>query len=222
MLIDFSQCSKLIEILHGDSVKKVYHVGAHIGEEASIYEANGVEQVIWFEANDSLIPTLNWNIQKYNMNQLIIPYALFDENKTMKFNITNNMQSSSLFDLDKHLLYYPQITVSEVKMVQAYRLDALINVTPRYLPWSDFDFINIDTQGAELAVLKGLGSYIDQPSIKGIYIEVNFESLYKEIPLITEIDQFLLLHRFHRMITKSTKDGWGDALYLKDIVSNLE
>lgn len=217
MLIDFSQCNRLIEILHGIPVKKIYHIGAHVGEEASIYSDNKVEQVVWFEANESLLPALSKNISKYNMKQFIAPYALFDENKALKFNVTNNFQSSSIFELDKHAIYYPQIVVNEVKDIMAYRLDSLIEVEPCYLPWFDFDFINIDTQGAELAVLKGLGKYISQPSIKGIFLEVNSEPLYKGIPLISEIDAFLSRQSFYRILTKWTNDGWGDAFYIKSI-----
>jgi FkbM family methyltransferase len=219
MLIDFARCNKLIEALHGKFVRKIFHVGAHVGEEAAIYAANGVDQVIWFEANEALLHSLNQNICGFDMNQFVVPYALFDETKTLKFNITNNYQSSSVFALGKHAEYYPQIVVNEVREVQAFRLDSLIEVKPSYLPWWDFDFINIDTQGAELAVLKGLGKYIDQVSIKGVFLEVNSEMLYEGIPLVPEIDGFLSEHGFIRVLTAWTKDGWGDALYLKALTN---
>ncbi|MBF0329837.1 MAG: FkbM family methyltransferase [Nitrospirae bacterium] len=217
MLIDFSKCNRLIGALYSKPVKKIYHVGAHIGEEAFIYAANKVEKVVWFEANDSLLQSLSENISKYDIEQFIVPYALFDENKVLKLNVTNNFQSSSVFELDRHSAYYPQIIVSEIKEVQAYRLDSLIEAKQCHLPWIDFDFINIDTQGSELAVLKGLGNYISQQSLKGIFLEVNSESLYKGIPLVSEIDEFLARHSFFRVLTNWTKEGWGDAFYLKSV-----
>jgi hypothetical protein len=58
MLIDFNLCTKLIELTHGARVRKVYHIGAHEGEEASIYAQNMVSNVIWFEANVTLIEKL--------------------------------------------------------------------------------------------------------------------------------------------------------------------
>lgn len=219
MLIEFSKCNSLIESLHGARVKKIFHVGAHIGEEAGVYAQNHVESVIWFEANTDLIPILNANISVYAMNQMIAPFALFNENKVLQFNITNNFQSSSFFDLEKHAEYYPQILVTGTKELQVFRLDSLIDVQPNCLPWHDFGFINIDTQGAELAVLQGLGKYIAMDSIKGIYLEVNSEPLYKDIPLVGEIDVFLDGFGFKRIITDWTDAGWGDALYVK-IVDN--
>jgi FkbM family methyltransferase len=215
MLIPFSQVKKLISICHNIEVKKIFHVGAHIGEEAVYYHEADVAEIIWFEANQSLLPLLSSNINKFNLKQVIIPYALWNYNTSLDFHITNNYQSSSFLELQEHLKYYPGIIVTETRKINAYRLDSLIDLKPSILPWSDFDFINIDTQGAELAILQGLGDYIKQGSIKGIYLEVNQEPLYKNIPMVHEIDQFLTQFCFFRILTKWTQEGWGDALYLK-------
>lgn len=220
MLIEFAQCNQLIRALHGAAVKNVCHVGAHVGEEAAAYASNQVEQVIWFEANETLLPRLSQNIAQFSgMQQFIAPYALFHENAQLDFHVTNNFQSSSLFEIDKHAQYYPGITVQETKPVQAYRLDSLFELQPPYLPWTDVEFMNIDTQGAELAVLKGMGRYLDQASMKGIYLEVNSESLYKGIPLLPEIDSFLAEHGYCRVRTAWTQQGWGDAFYIKALTS---
>jgi FkbM family methyltransferase len=218
MLIEFSRCNEIIRACHGAGVKKIFHVGAHTGEEALPYSRDGVEQVIWFEANHTLLPQLDDYIGQFSMQQTIIPYALWDKDETLTFNVTNNFQSSSFFELETHATHYPDIVVTETKQIQAFRLDNLIEMEPGYLPFADFDFINIDTQGAELAVLKGLGRHIGQPSIKGIYLEVNAEPLYKGIPLVAEIDDYLGGHGYCRIVTKWTKAGWGDALYLKSVV----
>jgi hypothetical protein len=112
--------------------------------------------------------------------------------------------------LERHAKYYPNIKVIEQKQVMACRLDCLDN-----LAFYDFEFINIDTQGAELAILKGMGGLILSPSIKGIYLEVNKEALYKDIPLVDEIDEYLINYGFIRVLSKWTNEGWGDALYVQ-------
>jgi FkbM family methyltransferase len=217
MLIEFSQCKELINICHKIEIRKVFHVGAHEGEEASIYFKNNVTHIIWFEANQDLIPQLKKQIDLIKIDQTIVPCALWDSNASLEFNITNNPQSSSLFKLDKHSDYYPNIFVNEVRNVTTYRLDDLINRTPKLLPWTDFQFLNIDTQGAELNILKGLGKFINSPSLKGIYLEVNSQSLYKGIPMINDIDSYLNHYGFFRVLTKWwNSDGWGDAFYLKE------
>ncbi len=215
MLLEFSQCNQLIETLWGSRVAKVLHVGAHHGEEAAIYAAHGVQSVMWFEANAALIPTLEANLAQYAMQQYVFAHPLLDENRVVQFHITNNSQASSVFALDRVSHFYPQIVEQEVRDVQAYRLDSLMAGTPSHLPWTDPDFINIDTQGAELPILQGMGTYIDQPSLKGIYLEVNSETLYKGAPVVTEIDAFLAQHGFSRVMTHWTNAAWGDAFYLK-------
>jgi FkbM family methyltransferase len=215
MLIDYKNCVELIRACHDMTPNKILHIGAHTGEEAGPYQANGAEHVIWFEANESLIPALQAHLQTVPLNQQIIPAALWDSDTKLKFKITNNPQSSSFFDLEDHAKFYPQITVSEEREIQAYRLESLLDATPRQMMFSDFEFINIDTQGAELAILKGMGKYLHQPSVKAIYLEINRQELYKEIPLVAEIDAFLEPHNFYRIKSKWTTEGWGDAIYIR-------
>jgi len=215
MLIHYKTCVEIMTACHGSAPTKVLHIGAHAGEEASFYSQQGVQEVIWFEANESLIPQLKKNVSAYAMRQQIVPVALWSSNETLRFNITNNVQSSSVFELNTHSTHYPGIRVTEVKKVKAYRLEGLTGLREPLLNFTDFEFVNIDTQGAELAILKGFGSLIDQPSIKGIYLEVNREKLYKEIPLIEEIDEFMASHKLHRIISCWTNAGWGDAFYLR-------
>ena len=217
MLIEFSKCNRIIQACHGSGIESVLHVGAHTGEEAAQYSADGVKRVIWFEANKELLPALQDNIRNYAMEQTIVPCALWDKNETLNFNVTNNFQSSSFFDLQTHARHYPDIVVTSKKQVRAFRLESLIEAKPCRLPFTDFGFINIDTQGAELAVLKGMGRHLSEPSIKGIYLEVNHEPLYKGIPLIPDIDDYLYEFDFMRVVTRWTKAGWGDAFYLKTI-----
>lgn len=216
MLIELSQCLNLIYACHNVNTKKIFHVGAHEGEEAVAYYQNGVSHVIWFEANLELIPNLKKNIDLVKMDQTIVPCALWESKSSLTFNITNNSQSSSFFALDKHLDYYPNIIVQERRDMQTFRLDDLMTRDPQLLPWTDLQFLNIDTQGAELSILKGLGGLITNPTLKGIYLEVNSRPLYKNIPLIEDIDSYLNKYGFFRVLTKWwNDDGWGDAFYLK-------
>ncbi|WP_198266397.1 FkbM family methyltransferase [sulfur-oxidizing endosymbiont of Gigantopelta aegis] len=217
MLINFTRCSEVMSCLYGRKATKVYHIGAHIGEEATAYHENGVTDVCWFEANPQIIPQLQAAINTVDMKQTIVPYALWNKNEKIKLNISSNFQSSSVFEFDKHQDYYPNIVYTDAIEMDAFRLDSFISLADSPLPFADFDFINLDTQGAEFAILEGLGEYIKSPSLMGIYVEVNRETLYKDIPLIDELDRFLEGHGFIRLQTAWTNAGWGDALYVRKI-----
>jgi len=56
------------------------------------------------------------------------------------------------------------------------------------------DFIKLDTQGAELKILKGAGRYLD--ALVGIEIEVEFTPIYQNQPLFHNVDSLLRSNGF--------------------------
>lgn len=218
MLIPYKECSEIIRAIFGIEPRKVLHIGAHIGEEASDYVKNNVEYILWFEANNLLTTKLEENLAGQKAHHKICPIALWDTNTELDFHITNNIQSSSLLRLKEHSKFYPNIIVNETKRIKVYRLDTIFQIYRDLEMFSDFNFINIDTQGAELMILRGMGSYLTQGSVKAIYLEVNKEELYENIPLVDEIDNFLTDFKFYRLKTRWTESGWGDALYIRSQV----
>jgi hypothetical protein len=77
-----------------------------------------------------------------------------------------------------------------------------------------FDFLNVDVQGAELFVLRGMGELINQ--FKWVYLEVNKAHLYVGCPLVEELDQYLANFGLVRVETMwAGNTNWGDALWVK-------
>ncbi len=76
------------------------------------------------------------------------------------------------------------------------------------------NFWNFDIQGAELMALKGAAESLQH--VDALYLEVNEKELYVGCGLIDEIDAFLQVRQFKRVITEMTVHGWGDALYVKE------
>lgn len=217
MLINYGECCKLFFTLYGMHPKNILHVGAHVGEEYKQYHKYGARKIIWVEANYNLIPQLKKNIGKFTfrkITQQIISTALFDQNIEIQFNLTNDTQCSSIFELGDHLSYYPNIKKIDSIKLTTERLDEIFKFKSDII-FNDPDFINIDTQGSELNILRGCGDLLYNQSLRGIYIEVNKEYLYKDIHLVDEIDNYLSSFGFVRLITNWTSNGWGDALYLR-------
>jgi FkbM family methyltransferase len=188
------------------------HVGAHLAEEYQEYkDQNWIDKfskrAIWVEAQPDLASKLQESLDK--SENLVYNFAVWEENgKSLEFNIANNSQSSSLFELSKHAEIYPQIKYVERIMVETIRLETLLGMTEL-----EPDFLNLDIQGAELIALKSLGSRIN--NFKWIYTEVNKEYVYKGCALVSEIDEFLASANFTRVATRWVKGkGWGDALYI--------
>lgn len=206
MLIDFRTLWPKWGILP----KGVCHIGGNRGEEYSVYMELGVKNQVWFEANPEIFPRLQETIFG-NIDARAYNFCIGDENKEVVLHVSNNdSQSSSILELGTHKISHPEVYYIKDIKVNMYRLDRLfqdgMNIT--------FDFLNIDVQGAELKVLKGMGDMLHQ--IKWAYLEVNKEPLYVDCALVEEIDEYISKFGFERVETMwCGNTGWGDACYIK-------
>ncbi len=188
--------------------KGIIHVGAHTAEELDAYNERGIKHVIWIEANPSLIPQLVKKVDKFGHK--VICEAVNDiDDQVVKFNITNNVQSSSLLELGTHKVEHPHIFVEKTIQVRTRRLDTIINESK--VDMTQYDFLNLDIQGVELNAIKSLGIYLDQ--IKYIYTEVNKAQLYDGCNLVDDMTNFLSSKGFKLITISWTQYGWGDAFY---------
>ena len=120
--------------------------------------------------------------------------------------------SSSLLEMGSHKEKYPGSESTETAEVDLVSTDDWIedNIADR----RDFNILNIDVQGYELEVLKGLKKQLK--FVSAIYTEINYEYLYKESALVDEIDEFLATYGFRRVATEAVKGmGWGEGLYIR-------
>ncbi len=194
----------------------ILHVGAHKAEELQEYEANkfcGKGKIYWVEGQTDLFNELSSRLDR-ERNVVIQAYAWNLNNEEITFNVTNKTASSSLFNLDQHLVKYPEIYVKEKIKIYTSRLDAVLPKDAK------FDYVALDIQGSELKALEGLGRLLDQ--VKWIYTEVSRERLYENAPLLRDMDDFLFQKGFKRRFTAwDRKANWGDALYIhKSIFKN--
>jgi FkbM family methyltransferase len=203
MLLNFSDLYKKYDM----NIKGVIHIGAHHGEEVSVYISNGIKNIVLFEPIEYNFDIIENNVKNYIANIIGHQVALGNENKIVDMYLSSNKyESSSILKPKKHLELYPDITFTETKRVEVKKLDDY--------NYTKYNFLNIDVQGYELEVLKGSENtlkYIDY-----IYCEVNRGEVYENNAYIEDIDEFLSNHSFERVETNWWEDhDWGDALYIK-------
>ena len=190
----------------------ILHVGAHEGEEMEDYAQAGwgMTRTAWVEANPEKVRQFSAQLPEGERQvHCLLEGLAWDINADdVPFFVASNSQASSGLTMTGHLLEYPGIRVDQEILVKARRLETLI---PEGFP--PIDFVNLDVQGSELRVLKGLGSRIDD--VSAIYSEVNVKELYSGCALLEELDRWLLDRGFVRVDWELTKAGWGDALYLR-------
>lgn len=198
------------------NIKGIIHIGACRGEEIFSYYRNGIKKVVLIEANSNLITGLKFKRFIYNkllnMDIEIENFAASNEiGKKIKLYIANNTQSSSILKLGKHSDLYPE--VKYIKEIDIFT-DTINNIFEKKYNIDEYNFMNLDIQGAELLALKGSDKILNH--IDAIYTEVNLDEIYLNCVKIDELDKYLENFGFHRVLLETPdSDLWGDALYLK-------
>ena len=133
--------------------------------------------------DDVLIEPINSEAKKLENNKFIINKGLWSSKTKKKLYILDNrlgsssMYEPSIINFDLHNIRekkYSDYQVTRSIEVECDTLNSqLESINIRHL-----DYLKIDTQGAELEVLKGLGNY--RPIF--IKIEVHFFSMYRNVP----------------------------------------
>lgn len=159
------------------------------------------------------------------------PIALGRKMETRHLYVTGNPACTSLLKpngefMDSFLDCAQQLEVLHTLEVETESLD-------RFLPTKGLtyvDFIDLDTQGAELEILQGAESFLSN-SVLGLSIEVEFSSIYVEQPLFSQVDAFLrqfdfmlfdlLRYRYRRQnyprdLNTRGQVLYGKAIYLRD------
>ncbi len=186
--------------------KGILHVGAHECEELKNYEIYiSRDKILWIEA----LPNKVEKNKQVFQNLLIEEEVVSDKEEIVKFNISNNGQSSSILEFGSHSINHP--TVWYIGSFKA-NTKLLKDILPKYN--INYNFLNLDIQGAELKALKGMEEYLKD--VDYIYTEVNEDYVYKECALITELDEYLIKFGLHRVETKWYGNAkWGDAFYIR-------
>jgi FkbM family methyltransferase len=191
-------------------VKNIVHIGAHRGQEVDSYKRNFPHSKIYlFEPQKKLFNFLENNYGQDD-NISLFNYGLGSKNMNKEMYISNNDgQSSSFLKPSNHLLEHPNVKFEKALTKLEIKIFDELEIR-------DIDFLNIDTQGYELEVLKGSKISLAN-DVKYIILEVNKKELYNGCPLVADIDRFLSIYNFVRTDTYYWLDkySWGDAFYIK-------
>lgn len=209
MLISFEEINKIL-LSKKININGSFHIGAHECEELQFYNELGLkaEDVVWIDAIPSKV-TEATNKGIPNVYNAVIT----DKNdEEIIFNISNNVQSSSVLEFGTHSQEHPWVVYVDKIKQKTITIDTFFE--RNNIDASKYNFWNFDIQGAELMALKGATNSIKYA--KALYLEVNEKELYKNCGLITDIDNFLSQYNFKRVLTNMTIHGWGDALYILD------
>lgn len=191
-------------------ISGVLHLGAHIGEEAAAYNAAGIHNVLWVEANPKLMGKLHTEVSRFNQRYV---NACVDDvsGQESVLHVTNNIMSSSVLPFGTHADRAPKVVYTHDVPVTTVTVDDLCNQEN----FHTFNFLNSDLQGLELRAFTGAVQELTH--VDWIFTEINFDELYIGCARAWQLDEFLWGEGFYRAETWMAHGdvGWGDTLYVR-------
>jgi len=203
------------------NVTGVVHVGAHRGEEIFDYESMGAKKVIWVEPVPELFEEMKQFLTtaQCSVTSHAYEYAASNtDHNTVDFNLyfgpdakymSGNKGCSSLLKTSGRFESWSKGTIQ----VETITLDTLLEENK--FKFSEFQYLNMDVQGAELMVLQGANNLLSQ--VKYIATEATWDNpdyidntRYDELKLLLQSKGFVETE----MIPHG--DNWGDALFVKE------
>jgi FkbM family methyltransferase len=131
----------------------VIHVGAHTGQERDLYARHGLA-VLWIEPLEELFAELSRNIAPYPSQRAVLALVTDRDGVEHEFNVASNAgASSSILELGLHSEVWPEVRYVDTRRLISKTLPTLL--AEHGLDPSAYDAIVVDTQGADLLVLKG-------------------------------------------------------------------
>jgi FkbM family methyltransferase len=203
------------------NVNSVIHVGGHRGEEVFDYENLGAKKVIWIEPNPDVFKEMKVFLTnaKSEIESQAFEYAASNtDHETVDFNIyygpdagylRGNKGCSSLLTAKGRFEDWYVKTIQ----VETITLDTLI--LENNLNYEDFDILYMDTQGAELMVLQGSKTVLN--NVKYVITEATWDNPdYIDNVMYDELKSYLESLGFIEKELVHHDSNWGDVLFVKE------
>jgi FkbM family methyltransferase len=201
-------------------VDGVIHVGAHRGEEIFDYEKLNAKQVIWIEPNPEVFEELQIALERADsfIESHGFCVAASDVDSTdVDFHVCygpdagfmrGNKGCSSLLKPQGRFESWHRKTIK----VDTSRLDTLLE--ENNFNFGDFQLLDMDTQGAELMVLKGATKLLE--NVLYVTSEATWKNPdYVDNVMFDELESYLNSFGFQHVETFEHTSDWGDVLFVK-------
>jgi len=187
------------DLLKQGSLKGTWiDVGAHIGEVTLGYASSNPALTIYaFEPNLRAASSLFGRAPNY----IVIPIAVAENDGSSQFHLNSLEGASSLLAMDEEArrswIGGEALCEESVVSVPTIRLDTFMGI----MGIARVDFLKIDTQGNDLAVIRSAGQRIRDISKIMLEVDVTPKRLYQGSPSKHEILSFLGTAGF-RLVSK--------------------
>jgi FkbM family methyltransferase len=187
----------------------IIHVGANNAGEARFYDAYDKVPVAFFEPIPAVYERALKSTDRYPLQRVFHACCSDTDGEHVTFNVSSNRgMSSSMFPLGRHGEIVPGVTYVEKIEMTTSKAETILS---QHYRLDDFNLAVIDTQGADLLVLKGLGRYLDY--LDAVNIEVSDTPLYEGGATFDQIYRYLNKRGFALAMLHTTNTDWGNAFF---------
>ena len=169
------------------------HIGANDGQEAQGYFQKNIP-VLWIEADPNVFLRLQKTIEAFDNQKALC--ALVTDKDDVEYDFLRDQnncgQSSSIFDFHLHKKMFPKVIMGESLKLTGKTLPTILK--ENRIDIKDYKHINMDVEGAELLVLKGLGR--DLYNFETITLEASDFEARKGQPFLKDIEEFMHWNSF--------------------------
>jgi FkbM family methyltransferase len=199
-----------IKAKYGIPVRGILHVGANKGQEAEEYDRAGW-RVVWIEGDPELYNQLQETIFPYPRQSAFCCLCSDVGGRSVPFYRASNAGgSSSILKPNEPVFKSFKVSIKECIELPVRRLDELVGTEKVNL--EGLNLINLDVQGYELPVLKGLGSLLEKFDI--VLSELNWSKAYEECTKPIELERLLAGNGLRRVFT-SVGFPQGSAVWVR-------
>lgn len=177
-------------------INGLIHVGANTGQERAVYDSHDLD-VLWLEPLQEVYRKLQVNIRPYPKQQAMCCLVTDRDDVPTRFNIASNTgESSSILDMALHRDIWPTVGFVGARTLTSITLDSLLS---RAAVSADaYQALVIDTQGAELLVLRGARNTL--AAMRYVKLEAaDFES-YVGGATLEQLTRYLQAQGFREML----------------------
>lgn len=189
----------------------IIDAGAHMGGDTCELATTWPKGTVYaFEPMPNLYAHLVKNTKSFS-NIKTFPLALSDKSGRADFYVSSGSSdcSSSLLAPKDHLKYHPDVYFKSLIQVDVLNLDEWAGANGV----SRIDFMWLDMQGSELAMLKAAPKILQTVSV--IFMEVNFYEVYEGCPLYAEVKEWFENQGFRVIHEEFSWVDFGNVLFVR-------
>ena len=149
----------------------VWDVGANVGLYTRQFLDAGARHVVAFEPAPQALEVLNKDFgtsSPYAHRVTIVPAALSDRSGVVRFSADGSSPTNRIVDQGVAAAN----DLVEIRSVRAEEALRMYSLPPPGI-------VKIDVEGFEVEVLRGFGSVMGTPELRGVFVEVHFTRLHE-------------------------------------------